>query len=144
MEKYINIAKAYLKTDSRHLVKGLCFTVRKKELDNSNNPEELIKEKLSFVYYDFSAVKSYTDSYGINYLMFFNEPEEDNAGKEYEAIEDILTERISSDTVSNIEKFLGYSISADVLENIEDRIREVLDQMPEEEILLYEKKYLTQ
>ena len=60
----------------------------------------------------------------------------------YEAIEDILIEKIASDSVSNIEDFLGYPISAYVLENLEDRIREVLDQMPEEEMLLYETKYL--
>lgn len=60
----------------------------------------------------------------------------------YEAIEDILTEKIAMDSVSNIEDFLGYPISANVLENLEDRIREVLDQMPEEEMLLYEAKYL--
>ena len=64
--------------------------------------------------------------------------------KPYEAIEDILTEKISNDTVANIEDFLGYPISADVLENMEGRIREVLDQMPEEEIIKYELKYMLQ
>jgi hypothetical protein len=59
----------------------------------------------------------------------------------YEAIEDKLTEAISNDSVLNIEDFLGYPISADVLENLDDRIREVLDQMPEEEMLKYEEKY---
>lgn len=61
--------------------------------------------------------------------------------KEYEAIEDILTEKISNDSVQGIEDFLGYPISADILENLEDRIREVLDQMPEEEMIKYELKY---
>lgn len=61
--------------------------------------------------------------------------------KTYEAIEDILTEKISSDTVFNIEDFLGYPISANVLENLEERIREILDQMPEEEMIKYELKY---
>lgn len=59
----------------------------------------------------------------------------------YEAIENKLTEAISNDSVLNIEDFLGYPISADVLENLDDRIREVLDQMPEEEMLKYEEKY---
>lgn len=69
---------------------------------------------------------------------------ESSMGKEYEAIEDILTEKISNDTVSNIEDFLGYPISDDVLENLVDRIHEVLDQMPEDELLLYERKYLAE
>ncbi len=62
--------------------------------------------------------------------------------KYYEAIEDILTEKISNDSVANIEDFLGYPITADILENLEYRIREVLDQMPEDEMFKYEAKYL--
>ena len=54
-----------------------------------------------------------------------------------------LIEQISNDTIANIEDFLGYPVSADVLEGLDDRIREVLTQMPEEEILLYHKKYST-
>lgn len=65
-----------------------------------------------------------------------------NMAKYYEAIEDILTEKISNDSVSDIEDFLGYPITADIIENLEDRIREVLDQMPEDEMLKYEAKYL--
>ena len=60
----------------------------------------------------------------------------------YEAIEDMLVEKICEANYTDIEDFLGYPISADVLENLEVRIREVLDQMPEEELLLFERKYL--
>ena len=144
MEKYIKIAEKYLTKDTKNLTKGICFTIRKSELENSYDPEEFIKEKISSLCYDFSSVKKYIDNYGIEYLVFFNECQDVNIGREYEAIEDILAEKISNDSVSNIEQFLGYPISAEVLENLEDRIREVLDQMPEEELLLYEDKYLRQ
>lgn len=60
----------------------------------------------------------------------------------YEAIEDMLVDKIREAHYTEIEDFLGYPISADVMENLEDRIREVLDQMPEEEMLLFEQKYL--
>jgi hypothetical protein len=67
---------------------------------------------------------------------------ENSMSKIYEAIEDMLTEKISNDSVFEIENFLGYPISADILENLEVRIREVLDKMSEEEMIQYEKKYL--
>ena len=60
----------------------------------------------------------------------------------YEAIEDMFAEKICEAHYTDIEDFLGYPISADVMENLEDRIREVLDQMPEDEMLLFEQKYL--
>lgn len=60
----------------------------------------------------------------------------------YESIEDMLTEKICEAHYTDIEDFLGYPISADVMENLEDRVREVLDQMPEDELLLFERKYL--
>ena len=59
----------------------------------------------------------------------------------YESIEDILTENIAGACVQDIEDFLGYPISADVLENLEDRIRSVLDGMSEDEILAVEDKF---
>ncbi|MCD7996419.1 MAG: hypothetical protein LUH21_04210 [Clostridiales bacterium] len=59
----------------------------------------------------------------------------------YESIEDKLTEVISNSSVAEIEDFLGYQISADILENLEEKIRQVLDQMPEEEMIKYELKY---
>lgn len=62
----------------------------------------------------------------------------------YEAIEDILAEKISNDSVFNIEEFLGYPISADTLEDLEDRIRDVLDHMPEDEMIKWESKYLSE
>lgn len=60
----------------------------------------------------------------------------------YEALEDMLVEKISEAHYTEIEDFLGYPISADVMENLEDRIREVLDQMPEDEMILFKQKYL--
>lgn len=72
MGKYIYLAKKYLVKDSKNLTKGLCFTIRKAELDNSSNAEELIKDKINSICYDFSEVKNYTDGYGIEYLLFYN------------------------------------------------------------------------
>ena len=72
MEKYIEIAKKYLIKDSKNLTKGLCFIIRKSELDNSINVEELIKDKINSIFYDFSEVRNYTDGYGIEYLLFYN------------------------------------------------------------------------
>lgn len=60
----------------------------------------------------------------------------------YEAIEDILTEKIATSSVHDIEEFLGYQISADVLENLEDRIRAILDHMSEDELIDCEKRFL--
>lgn len=60
----------------------------------------------------------------------------------YEAIEDMLVEKIREAHYTDIEDFLGYPISADVMENLEDRIREVLDRMPEDEMLLFKQKFL--
>lgn len=59
----------------------------------------------------------------------------------FEAIEKILIEKISNNTISNIEDFLGYSISEIDIDDLEDKIAEVLFQMPEEEILKYARKY---
>lgn len=62
----------------------------------------------------------------------------------YEAIEDVLTDKISNDSVSSIEEFLGYPISSDGLEGLEDRIRDILDHMPEDEMIKWEQKYLSE
>ena len=72
MGKYIEIAKKYLANNSNNLTKGLCFTIRKAELDNSSNAEELIKDKINSICYDFSEVRNYIDGYGIEYLLFYN------------------------------------------------------------------------
>lgn len=58
--------------------------------------------------------------------------------------EEKLVEKISEASVSEKEDFLGYPISADILENIEDRIREILAQMPYDEIVKFVKKFLLQ
>ena len=59
----------------------------------------------------------------------------------YESIEDILTEKIAMAPVQDIEEFLGYQISADILGNLEDRIRHILDNMSEDELLACEEKF---
>lgn len=59
----------------------------------------------------------------------------------YESIEDILTEKIAMAPMQDIEEFLGYQISADIMENLEDRIRCVLDNMSEDELLACEEKF---
>ena len=56
-------------------------------------------------------------------------------------IDNQLIEKISASSVEEIEDFLGYPISADILENLDDRIQKVLSQMPEEEIIKYKNKY---
>lgn len=60
----------------------------------------------------------------------------------YEAIKDILTEKIATSSVQDIEEFLGYQISADVLENLSGRIRAILNRMSEDELLGCEAKFL--
>lgn len=54
-----------------------------------------------------------------------------------------LKEYLLSDKTNNseIEDFLGYQISADVLENLETNITETLSQMPEETIKAYYEKF---
>lgn len=41
----------------------------------------------------------------------------------------------------NKEENLGHKLTFDTSENIHSKIRDVLDQMPEEELLLWEEKY---
>ena len=56
---------------------------------------------------------------------------------------DLLIKRISNDKIVNIEYFLGYSISGDIVESgLENKIRMVLDQMSDEEYNKWESKYL--
>lgn len=59
----------------------------------------------------------------------------------YESIEDKLKEIISKESVSIIEEFLGHKLTFNTSENIHSEIRDVLDQMPEEELLLWEEQY---
>lgn len=73
MEKYIKIAEKYLAVNSTNLNKGLCFAIRYNDLKNSDNPEQLIKERIKSICYDFSAVRDFTDEYGTKYLLFYNE-----------------------------------------------------------------------
>lgn len=73
MKEYIDIAEKYLVINSNNLTKGICFTIRYSDLKNSNNPEQFIKEKISSICYDFSAVRDFTDEYGTRYLLFYND-----------------------------------------------------------------------
>jgi len=56
-------------------------------------------------------------------------------------VHELLIKFVCNDTVENIEDFLGYPISANVLEGLEDRMREVLSQMPDEELTRYKERY---
>lgn len=60
----------------------------------------------------------------------------------YRPIEEILAEKISESHYTDIEAILGCPISADVLEDVEDRIREALDEYTEDELLELERRYL--
>ena len=73
MEKYIKIAQKYLVVNSINLNNGLCFTIRYNDLKNSDNPEQLIKERINSICYGFSAVRDFKDEYGTRYLLFYNE-----------------------------------------------------------------------
>lgn len=59
----------------------------------------------------------------------------------YESIEDRLEEIISNENIEMIEEFLGYELTFNTPEDIHSQVRDVLDQMPEEELLLWEEKY---
>lgn len=59
----------------------------------------------------------------------------------YESIEDKLKEIISKESVSVIEEFLGHKLTFVASEDIHSEIKDVLDQMPEDELLLWEEKY---
>ena len=72
MKEYIKIAEKYLSINLTNLTKGVCFTIKYNDLKNSDNPEQLIKEKISSICYDFSAVRDFTDEYGTRYLLFYN------------------------------------------------------------------------
>lgn len=59
----------------------------------------------------------------------------------YESIEDKLEEIISNENIEMIEEFLGYELTFNTPEDIHSQVRDVLDQMPEEELLLWEERY---
>lgn len=59
----------------------------------------------------------------------------------YVSIEDKLEEIISNESVDMIEEFLGYELTLTAPEDIHSQVRDTLDQMPEEELLLWEEKY---
>jgi hypothetical protein len=65
----------------------------------------------------------------------------ENMGIIYEVIEKKLIEKIPNDTISNIEDFLGYQIKDVMINDLDDKIREVLCQMLGEEIIKYARKY---
>lgn len=55
---------------------------------------------------------------------------------------EMLVEKISSASIYDIENFLGYQISADVLEDLEERIRKILNVITETELLYWERRFL--
>lgn len=55
--------------------------------------------------------------------------------------EEALIRAVRNDDVEGIEDFLGYEISDVVLEELDSRLREVMDQMPEDVYELFLKKY---
>lgn len=55
--------------------------------------------------------------------------------------EDDLIRAVRNDDVEGVEDFLGYEISDVVLEELDSRLREVVDQMPDEEYSLFLEKY---
>lgn len=55
--------------------------------------------------------------------------------------EDDLIRAVRNDDVEGIEDFLGYEISDVVLEELDSRLREVMDQMPKDVYELFLKKY---
>lgn len=61
--------------------------------------------------------------------------------KPINSIDDILVINIACAPVQDIEEFLGYQISADIMENLEDRIRDVLNSMSDEQILAIDSKF---
>lgn len=59
----------------------------------------------------------------------------------YVSIEDKLEEIISNESVDMIEEFLGYELTLAAPEDIHSQVRDTLNQMPEEELLLWEEQY---
>lgn len=55
--------------------------------------------------------------------------------------EEALIRAVRNDDVEGIEDFLGYEISDVVLEELDSRLREVVDQMPDDIYELFLKKY---
>lgn len=55
--------------------------------------------------------------------------------------EEALIRAVRNDDVEGIEDFLGYEISDVVLEELDSRLREVMDQMPDDIYELFLKKY---
>lgn len=55
--------------------------------------------------------------------------------------EEALIRAVRNDDVEGIEDFLGYEISDVVLEELDSRLREVMNQMPEDVYELFLKKY---
>ena len=55
--------------------------------------------------------------------------------------EETLIRAVRNDDVEGIEDFLGYEISDVVLEELDSRLREVMDQMPKDVYELFLKKY---
>lgn len=71
-EQYLQIAKKYLSKDTRHLTPNICMTIRVSDITKSKDPEQFIKTNMDQVFYDFSTVRIYEDTYGTRMLLFYN------------------------------------------------------------------------
>lgn len=52
-----------------------------------------------------------------------------------------LLDRIEETSIPEIEDFLGYPVTNEIIENLREHLEEAYDQMPEEEIESFEQKF---
>lgn len=52
-----------------------------------------------------------------------------------------LLDKIEAATIGDIEDFLGYQVTDEILEDLRTHLEDVYDQMPEEELEQFVKKY---
>lgn len=99
---------------------------------NFEECRELIKMFTGFEAYDY-----YVDNELL--ILITEKPEEITFEEKTDAA---LVEAICDAHYVDIEDFLGYPVSSDVLENLRDRVECVMAQMPEEELSLMKEKFL--
>ncbi|RHP24412.1 hypothetical protein DWZ63_10690 [Clostridium sp. AF34-13] len=72
-EKYLEIARKYLCDTKEGLNKSICITIKISDIDNAEDKEKFIKEKIETTSYKFSMATIHTDQYGIKTIMLFNQ-----------------------------------------------------------------------
>ena len=102
------------------------------EAETKEEAEEILKERIR------EGMEDVPEECENSWCDNVQEMERTNS---YESIEDKLEEIISNESVDMIEEFLGYELTFNTPEDIHSQVRDVLDQMPEEELLLWEEKY---